>query len=928
VSKPTDLISPITPRATYRLQFNADFKFVDACRQVPYLAALGISHVYASPLLLARPGSTHGYDIVDHGRLNPEIGTEAEFNALVAELHRHDMGLILDFVPNHMGVGVDNPWWVDILEWGQSSPYAGYFDIDWQPPEASLSGKLLLPVLGDHYGAVLERGELELRFDAEVGRFAVGYFEHTFPVAPRDYTMLLRNAAVQITEAEPILQELAEAFRGASRDRRGGESRRLITAFKQRLSVLVKESTAVAEAISRQVNAFNAVQGGEALHRLLERQHYRLAFWRVAAHEINYRRFFDINELAGLRMERPELLRDSHQLIVRLLEENKIQGLRLDHVDGLRDPRAYLARLRNLAPGRGVYLLVEKILAGHESLRSDWPVAGTTGYEFLNLVNGLFVDPEAERSLTRSYEHFIGNAVDFAALTIAAKRQIIREALASELQVLANRFNRLAKQNRYTRDYSLIGLREALTEVIAYFPVYRTYVTARRTTSEDRRDLGWAVAKASKTARTPDKSIYDFIHGVLSLDLLYQDGYRRRDVIDAALRFQQLTGPVMAKALEDTAFYRYMRLVSLNEVGGEPEHFGRSPAAFHEANRRRLRDWPAAMLTSATHDHKRGEDMRARLNVLSEIPSEWRQRTRRWSGFNRRKKRDLDGLMAPDRNDEYLFYQTLVGAWPYSLDAPEFAGIDTFCQRLTDYMLKAVREAKRHTSWVACDEDYEAALVEFIERTLNPEYSLPFLEDVVALVTRISPAGAVNSLAQTVLKLTSPGVPDIYQGNEYWDFSLVDPDNRRPVDYAQRAASLAASDWQDQRRSWRDGRLKQHIIRSVLALRRAQPELFATGSYQALTVEGQQADRVVAFARILDDSAYCVIVPRLVRPLLADPDELLLRDWEDTHIVLPEGWQGRQWREVITDQVQPCEATARVETLLAALPVAVYRLQD
>ncbi|MDX1607151.1 MAG: malto-oligosyltrehalose synthase, partial [Candidatus Competibacterales bacterium] len=655
---------------------------------------------------------------------------------------------------------------------------------------------------------------------------------------------------------------------------------------RQRLAALAAGSEAVAGAIAAQLDVLNGTPGEaqrfDALHRLLERQHYRLAFWRVAAHEINYRRFFDVNELAGLAMERPELFRDSHRLIARLIRENRIQGLRLDHVDGLRDPRAYLTQLQRLAPGGDLYLLVEKILAPHESLRRDWPVAGTTGYEFLNLVNGLFVDPEGEPGMTRCYQRFAGASTDFPALVISAKQQVIREALASELQVLANRFNRLAKQNRHTRDYSLLALREALIGVVAHFPVYRTYVTARHTTPEDHRDLDWAVARARKAARTPDRSIYDFIRAVLSLDLLREDGYRRRDLVDAALRFQQFTGPVMAKALEDTAFYRYVRLSSLNEVGGEPEHFGRSPAAFHEANRRRLQHWPQAMLTSATHDHKRGEDLRARLDVLSELPQEWRQRIRRWARFNQRKKRDIDGISAPDRNDEYLYYQTLIGAWPYTLAAPDFAGLDGFRQRLVDYALKAAREAKRHTSWVARDEDYEAALTQFIERTLNLELSRPFLEDVAAFVTRVAPAGAVNGLAQTLLRLTSPGVPDLYQGNEYWDFSLVDPDNRRPVDYARRAATLDDADLPTLLADWRDGRLKQHLIRTTLTLRRVQSELFTQGGYQPLTDEGDHSERVVAFARTLGEAACVVVVPRLVQPLLDSSDSLLPRDWGDT----------------------------------------------
>lgn len=929
---------PGTPRATYRLQFSRDFRFDDARRIVPYLAALGVSHLYASPLLKARPGSTHGYDIVDHNRLNPEIGDARGLEALVDELQRHGMGLVLDFVPNHMGVGPDNPWWVDVLEWGRESPYAEFFDIDWDPAEPSLAGKVLLPVLGDHYGAVLERGELRLRLHAERGRLAIEYFDSSFPLAPRDYPQLLQLAAGRTAEAarrlEPLCADLRTCLRGG-RGRSAVQARRLQVAELQvRLAALLAGDTAVRRALEAAVAGLNGDAGMpssfDPLHRLLERQAYRLAFWRVAAYEINYRRFFDINDLAGLRMEQRELFEASHGLIRRLLAEGRLQGLRLDHVDGLRDPKAYFARLQDLAAPRPLYLLVEKILARHEGLRRDWAVDGTTGYEFMSAVNGLFVDPAGERSLTQLYERLAGRDFDFEEMAIEAKLQVVHETLASELSVLANLFTRLAKQDRATRDFSRTGFREALANVVAHFPVYRTYVTDKGTEAEDRRDLDWAIGKARSSARTPDTSIYEFIRQVLTLDLVGAGGgHRRRDVVDAALRFQQYTGPVMAKAMEDTAFYRYVRLASLNEVGSEPGRFGTRPAAFHEDNRHRLRDYPLSMLATATHDHKRGEDMRARLNVLSEIPREWARRVRRWQQMNRRKGRLLDGRPAPGRNDEYLYYQTVLGAWPYDVGPPDFDGLQRFSGRIGSYMLKAAREAKLRTSWAAPNEAYEEALSEFVARTLDPRQSRPWLEDLRSLVEQIAPAGAVNGLAQVLLKLVCPGVPDTYQGCELWDFSLVDPDNRRPVDFALRLAALAAADatsCDELLGHWRDGRIKLHLTSRMLDVRRRMPELFAAGDYRPLEARGSHADRVIAVLRTHENLACVGVAPRLAWPLLQNRDRPLPLGWEDTDLPMPEGHAvGAAWVDALSgaEYVVPADGRLELSQLLASLPVAL-----
>jgi (1->4)-alpha-D-glucan 1-alpha-D-glucosylmutase len=932
-------------RATYRLQFCRDFGFADARALVPYLAALGVSHVYASPLLLARIGSAHGYDIVDHARLNPEFGDAAEFDALVDTLHDHGMGLLLDCVPNHMGVGPDNPWWVDVLEWGRYSPFAEYFDIDWEPLEPTLAGKVLLPVLGDHYGAVLERGELRLVLDPDSGAFGVGYFDQRFPIAPRDYPQLLQAAAGLSPDAARQLEPLIADFRAGLKNTRSRRARReQVVALKRRLAVLLAQGSGPRPAVEAALDGVKGTPGDrrsfDALHELLDRQAYRLAFWRVAAHEINYRRFFDINDLAGLRMERPEVFEASHGLVRRLLRDGRIDGLRLDHVDGLRDPARYFERLQRLArsavdPGMRegappLYLLVEKILAPHESLRDDWAVSGTTGYEFMAAVNGLFVDSAGERPLTRFYETLVGRHVDFAEIVVEAKHQIMQETLMGELNVLANTFSRVAKQDRGTRDYARTALRQALANVVAHFPVYRSYVTEKGASGEDRRYIDWAIGKARRAARSPDASIYDFIRSVLTLELPHDGyGYRRRDVQTAAFRFQQYTGTVMAKGVEDTAFYRFLRLVALNEVGGDPGRFGTRPAAFHEANQRRRLDHPESLLATATHDHKRGEDVRARLAVLSELPLEWTRRVRRWRQMNRRKRGELNGRPAPSHNDEYLFYQTVLGAWPPELIAPGFDGIKEFRKRIDAYLRKSAREASVHTSWVAPQEDYEHALSDFVGRVLDPALSQPFLEDLYGFAEQVAVTGAVNGLAQVLLKLVSPGVPDIYQGTEFWDLSLVDPDNRLPVDYAVRRAAMDAApqaSCDELLGYWRDGRIKQRVIQRALELRRRNPALFAEGDYQPLSAHGPHSQRVLALLRKHAGQSLLAVVPRLAWPLLEGSAQPLPAGWGETRLELPqECAPGTVLADLMSgaELVVSPDGQLEVQRVLARFPVAL-----
>jgi (1->4)-alpha-D-glucan 1-alpha-D-glucosylmutase len=943
---------PVVPRATYRLQFHKDFGFDDARRIVPYLAALGISHVYASPLTMARPGSTHGYDVIDFNRLNPELGDEAAFEALIAELRARDMGLLLDFVPNHMGVGSDNPWWLDVLEWGPLSPYATFFDIDWEASARGTRGKLTLPVLGDQYGKVLEAGDLKLQLDATAGTFHVAYYDQRFPVGARRYPQLLRSTANLLDRGGIPLFELADRFAALFAEDAGPEQgavrRQEAFALKEALAEAASDA-GLREALDAAVAAQNGTPGlpesFEPLHALLEDQAYRLAYWRVASSEINYRRFFDINQLAGLRMERGEVFEATHRLLLRLIAEGKVQGVRLDHIDGMYDPRGYCQRLLSrvadvLAESRGgdraeidarsarpIYLVVEKILARHESLREDLPVAGTTGYEFIGLLNGLFLDPAAERSLTTTYHRFVEREPEFDQVVLAAKQQILRYSLNSELHVLGHEFYRLAQQSWLTRDLTLTGLREALADIITRFPVYRTYITEDGIRPEDRRDLDWAVSRARRETALVDHTVFDFLHAALSTDLVGTRGYERGDVIATAMHFQQLTGPVMAKSLEDTAFYRYNRLVSLNEVGGEPNHFAIRPSAFHHLMQQQQRRHPASMLATATHDHKRGEDVRARLNALSELPLAWRRQIGRWARLNRLKRRESDDQRIPGRNDEYLLYQTLVGAWPLEIDTPEHPGFAELTERIVAYMIKASREAKVRTSWTAPDQEYEAGLERFVRRILDPQEGRVFLADLLAFQPRIALIGALNGLAQTLLKLTVPGVADTYQGCELWDLSLVDPDNRRPVDFEQRRSFLEQPVDPDALLSgWRDGRIKQHVVARTLALRRRHPELFETGSYEPLETAGALAERVVAFGRRTERQTLIVVVPRLVAGLLGDRELPCpaAGAWGDTRLELPPALAERELVEHLSERAMPTSSgSLSMADVLSDLPVAL-----
>jgi (1->4)-alpha-D-glucan 1-alpha-D-glucosylmutase len=899
------------PVSSYRLQVHAGFPFSAAHAIVPYLKRLGVGAVYTSPYFAAEPGSTHGYDITNHNEISEEAGgaeAHAAFTDAVREAGLHH---IVDFVPNHMGISTaTNPWWRDVLANGPDAPSAHFFDIDWNPFKPELRHKLLLPILGDQYGQVLERGELQLQVGDD--SLTLVYFGHRLPINALHMPDLHR------------LPDLSPAERDDVVARYNG--------------------------VPGQPNSF------DALHELLENQAYRLAYWRTASHEINYRRFFDVNTLAGLRVEDPAVFLSIHQLLGRLIHEGRVTGVRVDHPDGLFDPARYFEMLQDLAAeswgipraagSRPLYVVAEKILSGRERLPAGWAVHGTTGYNFINQVNGLFVEPGNARRMRRVYAKVTGRTQTFDDLLYESKRLIMDTAMASELTVLAHALDRIAESNRRSRDFTLNSLRDMLVEVVACFPIYRTYVSEQGWDADDRAALERAIVRARRRNPAMESTIFDFFREVLlprdpaDVPLAGRNrrgGYPPADEREAAerrrfaMKFQQYTGPLQAKGLEDTAFYRHNVLLSLNEVGGDPSRFGVSAAEFHELNLVRRHDWPYEMTGTSTHDTKLGEDVRARIDVLSEIPDDWEREVAKWMRLNREARAIVDGEPAPDRNDEYRFYQVLLGAWPADV------------ARLQTYMTKALKEGKQHSSWINPNEEYEGAVAAFVERVLTGPEAAAFLPVFLPFHERVARSGLVNSLSQVVLKIASPGVPDFYQGSELWDVNLVDPDNRRPVDFDARQQALDRIDAllaqpAPERGAaigallshWQDGEVKLLVTAAGLRLRSAEAALFLDGDYLSLEVETTVDARAIAFARYsADGRAAIAIAPHLVSRLVSADHPLPLGDrWRTSRVHLPKSLAGLTYRDVFTGaSVKPMSTAGGawifVGEALARLPVAL-----
>jgi (1->4)-alpha-D-glucan 1-alpha-D-glucosylmutase len=931
------------PLSTYRLQFNAGFRFENARRLVGYLHALGISHIYSSPILKARTGSLHGYDITDHNLLNPEVGSYEELKDLVNELKNYGMGQVLDIVPNHMGIGPGaNPWWGGVLANGRASEFAEFFDLDWEPLKPELRNKLLLPILGDQYGAELEAGHI--RLISSDGGFHIEYFDKLLPLDPQTIPMLFEPMAYELPQE---LRNLLSGLRNlpphsATEGDLVRQRRRAIASLTVALKELMEKSPESQQMAVKAAGLMNGVAGDprsfDALHKLLEAQVYRLANWRVSGEEINYRRFFDVNDLIGLSMENPRVFAATHQLLRHLLADDMVQGVRIDHCDGLLNPRQYMVRLQMLyaasqcsgatprAPlaENGIeldlqqafgqhdwmnqrallYTVVEKILEPAEELPREWPVDGTSGYDFTTLVNGVFIDRRNERNFTNFYHRFAGGSHDVESVIYNSKKLIMHASLASEVNVLAHMLDAISATDRYARDFTRKSLRDVIRETIACFPVYRTYIDERgEMTDRDRAYIHEAISKAKR--RNPDKApaSFDFLRDILLLKHKnsenQSDLYRRK--LHFTLKFQQLTGPVMAKGMEDTACYVYNRFIAVNEVGGSPRQFGITTDEFHSGNLKRAESWPYSMLATSTHDTKRSEDVRARLDVLSEMPKTWAAHALRWRRTNRLRKRMLpDGRLVPDSNEEYLLYQTLIGTWPFDMSTDALR--EEYVERIQQYMSKAVHEAKVNLSWISDDPAYVEALRQFIEKILMAGTSArpnAFLEQMRTFMPTVNFFGAINSLAQRVLMLTSPGNPDIYQGTELWDFSLVDPDNRRPVDYALRERLLAELDRKAEAgdlpalctellNNYQDGRIKMWTTMQALRLRRDRRDLFHPGLYRPLPATGAKQQHLVAFAREHNNQVAIVAVPRLSYTLAGGAIRAPLAGlWENTELPAP-----------------------------------------
>ncbi|WP_394779620.1 malto-oligosyltrehalose synthase [Undibacterium sp.] len=934
------------PRATVRLQLHGGFNFDDAAATVDYYAALGISHFYVSPIFAARPGSMHGYDIVDPGRINPELGGEAALMRLAARLREAGMGLIIDIVPNHMGVGADNPWWQDVLEWGQGSPYAEWFDIDWNVSDPLLSGKMLAPVLGAQYGDVLSDGSLALNFDADHGKISLAYHEHRFPISPLCYLEILTRSdspALQqaINLGEQLMLANADRMRAQFSQQALHRQAREIYAELKNAGQSVEGRAAIDQALAR-----FSLQEGEsaaqvtAMHALLEQQHYRLAWWRCAADQLNWRRFFEVSDLAGMRVERDDVFDASHALVFRLYQQGLIDGVRVDHVDGLADPKAYCRKLQNrlqsLDEAREPYIVVEKILALAEQLRADWAVHGTTGYDFMDQVSALLHDPQGEQALTGLWERKTSSIADFDNEVRSARRQLLAANLSGEFEAAARALLAVARSDVATRDFSMAAIRRVLHQLLLYFPVYRTYVDVDGRDAADQAVFEFAAQQARLHLRSADHGLLDAIGAWLGStgSVVDEDGNRHADPLRqrAITRFQQLTPPLAAKSVEDTAFYRYGRLLSRNEVGSSPGQFFLSAADFHAACLSRAKDFPHAMLATATHDHKRGEDLRARLAVLSEMPQQWAEKLDYWMSSHavlRVQMPTLDGgseVTAPSSADQMMLYQMLAGAWPAELSPQDADGVAQFARRIAQWQSKAIREAKQVSDWIEPDHAYEEACHVFLSLILDTQASPVFLQDLAAWARHIAPAAAVNSLAQTLLRMTVPGVPDLYQASDLEDLTLVDPDNRHAIDYALRRLALEnGTELPQAGPLWRGGRAKQQLIAATLALRARHAALFAEGSYIPLQATGPLAEHVLAFMRRHGESACIVVVVRLPASLQVQDQLPMWQEglWQENTIRLPANAPAL-WQNHFKENGVAAEAgSLALNDALAGLPFAL-----
>jgi (1->4)-alpha-D-glucan 1-alpha-D-glucosylmutase len=972
------------PVSTYRVQMHKDFAFARAQGIVGYLKQLGIGDFYSSPIFEARPNSMHGYDVTRHDRLNPELGGAGGFASFSAELERQGLGLLLDIVPNHMGVGNDSIWWQDVLENGHASQYSEYFDIDWKPLKAAMRNKLLLPILGDQYGAELEAKHIQVSI--EDGRPLIHYYDHTMPVAPRTLPIIFD----QLNPAEPLpdlVRDLLAQLRDIPPHETSDESlrekrRAMLAELLPRLREGLR-SPEMKPVIEQALTAINGIEGEprsfDRLHLLLDAQPYRLASWRTSAEEINYRRFFDINDLVGLRMENPAVFAETHCLIRRLIASHQVTGLRIDHCDGMFNPRQYLIRLQLLYlasecagpaakqetaangiersvldPVRGydwsqsqgpLYTVVEKILEPREYLPPEWPVRGTSGYDFVYLANGIFIQNANEKHFNAIYAQVLGHPVDPDEIIYRSKLQVMQTALASEVYVLTNLLSRIAASNRRARDFTDNILETVLRETIASFPVYRTYIDDRgEYSARDVAFLRSAIARAKRLNPDINTSAFDFLRETLLLRSGSPATAKQQKpdpgVLYFALKFQQLTGPVMAKGVEDTAFYVYTRFLSSNEVGGSAKSFGISLDALHQSNQERLRHSPDSMLTTSTHDTKRSEDVRNRLNVLSELPKPWSAAVRRWQRANAKFKRTLeDGRTAPDHNEEYLLYQTILGAWPWQMESREDR--EHYVERLKQYASKALSEAKVNLSWINPDPEYVAAVHAFLDAILLPAArgkENPFVASLDGLLPQLRLFGAVNSLAQVVLKIASPGVPDFYQGSELWELNLVDPDNRRPVDYDLRAGYLRALQELAEREGagavcrevldqLPDGRVKLWTTHRALELRRQEHALFRRGEYVALEVSGERQEHVIAFLRRDQATGRSVVavLPRFAGTLMRGKVQLPLGEaWGKDRLLLPVS-TGARYRNVFTEEtVTVAEDGLALSSVFASYPVGLF----